>query len=119
MKPPYYTGRRIDGHPRLFYVNDEGERDITFLLQRAGITFATRIDWYGTGAELAELAQSILWHATRSHEYTFRWGWLLAWDTMGFLEDGWQIPASTVEEWLADRVPNASPRPPKGNDTAR
>lgn len=119
MKTPRYVGRRVDGHARLFYVGDSGEADITYLLQRAGITFATRLDWHGTGSELAELAQTMLWHATRSHELTFRWGRLLAWDLLAFLEDGWHLDADALEDWLRERVQGRAPGTGKGNGTPR
>lgn len=119
MKPPYYTGRSVEGRPRVFYVSDDGETDITYILQRAGITFDTRLDWHGTGAELAELAQTVLWHMTRSHELVFRWGRLLAWDLMCFLSDGWKLSADELNDWLGLKIERAHPLPAKGNGTAR
>jgi len=103
MNNGYYTGRRVDGTPRIYFVNNGGELDITCGLEVASITFITDLDWKGCNARKVEAAKTILWHASRSHTIVLMWGPSFAWELMGFLDDGWAITGAKVHAWLADK----------------
>jgi len=99
----YYTGRRIDGCARIYFVENGGEVDITRGLEAANITFITDLDWIGTNAHKVEAAKTIIWHATNSHAIVHMWGPSFAWELMGFLDDGWAITRAKVDAWLTDK----------------
>lgn len=101
MKKPHYQGRRDGDKPRLFYINDGNEVEVTYALEVSNITFIADIEWRGDGRQLLELARTIIWHATHSHRQTHLWGPSFAWEKLGFLQDDWIIPVDEVNRWLA------------------
>jgi len=107
MNEPHYQGRRIAGRPRLFYVHEGQEEDITHVLEVSNITFISDLEWRGNPRQLVELARTLIWHATRSHALTHMWGPSLSWDMLGWLDDGWVIPVDRVLKWIARMEANA------------